>query len=370
LYFGDRPKVRGEDFYDREDELRKLVDSLRKGSALTVVKGLRRLGKSSLMLIGLSKLGSPHLLIDCRQFEEVAHLPRRALIGALEESVNSFIREHRSLWSALKEHLSRVRGVKVGDFSVTFSWSTQRALSLTGLFDTLNRFAEDRGIKVVVAVDEAQQLRKLANFDFSGLLAHIYDYDGNLQLLLTGSQVGLLDDLLGVDDPSSPLYGRARSEILLGRFSVEQSAEFLREGFKQCRMRVSDETIEYAVEKLDGIVGWLSNFGWQCYLKGEASKGLVDELMKEAAGLALREFENFLKRRPASERYLTIMKRVAREPARWAGIKAHLESESGARIYDANLAGLLGELLKAGFLEVKDGVYEVADPVLRYALCR
>ncbi|TDA32544.1 MAG: ATP-binding protein, partial [Hadesarchaea archaeon] len=75
MYFGDRPKVRTEDFYDREDELRKLVDSLRKGSALTVVKGLRRLGKSSLMLIGLSKLGSPHLLIDCRQFEEGAHLP-------------------------------------------------------------------------------------------------------------------------------------------------------------------------------------------------------------------------------------------------------------------------------------------------------
>jgi hypothetical protein len=41
--------------------------------------------------------------------------------------------------------------------------------------------------------------------------------------------------------------------------------------------------------------------------------------MKEAAGLALQEFENFLKRRPASERYLTIMKRVAREPARGRG---------------------------------------------------
>jgi AAA+ ATPase superfamily predicted ATPase len=282
--------------------------------------------------------------------------------------MNNFIKEHRGFWSALKEYLGRVRGVKVGDFSVAFSWGTQKPLSLTGLFDTLNRFAGDRGIKVVVAVDEAQQLKKVVNFDFSKLLAHIYDYDGNLQLLLTGSQVGLLNDILGVNDPSSPLYGRARSEIQLGRFSVEQSTEFLREGFKQCGMKVSDETIEYAVEKLDGIVGWLSNFGWQCYLRGKASKNLVDELMKEAAGLARREFENFLKKRSASERYRAIMKRVAREPARWSEIRAYLEGEIETKIYDANLANLLGELLRAGFLEVKDGVYEVADPVLRYAL--
>jgi len=46
LYFGDRPKVRRKDFYDRDEELRKLVDSLRKGTALTVIKGLRRLGKT------------------------------------------------------------------------------------------------------------------------------------------------------------------------------------------------------------------------------------------------------------------------------------------------------------------------------------
>jgi hypothetical protein len=63
-----------------------------------------------------------------------------------------------------------------------------------------------------------------------------------------------------------------------------------------------------------------------------------------------------------------MMKRVAREPARWAGIKAHLEGETGAGIHDANLANLLGELLKAGFLRRGDDLYSVADPVLAYAL--
>ena len=370
MYFGDRPKVRREDFYDRDEELRKLVDSLRKGTALTVIKGLRRLGKSSLMLIGLSSSGSPYMLIDCRQFEEVAYSSRRALIEVLEESVNNFIRAHGGLWSTLKEYLKKVRGVKVGEFSVVFSWTTEKPLSMTGLFDTLNRFAVDRGIKVLIAIDEAQQLKKIANFNFSKLFAHIYDYKGNLQLLLTGSQVGLLDDLLGVEDPSSPLYGRARSEISLGRFSVEQSREFLEKGFGQCKMKVESKTIEHAVEKLDGIVGWLSNFGWQCYLEGRISKDLIDKLMGEAAGLASKEFENFLKKRSATDRYRAIMKRIAREPARWTQIKVHLEGETGVKIYDANLANLLDELLKADFLESENGFYKIADPVLIHALSK
>jgi len=63
-----------------------------------------------------------------------------------------------------------------------------------------------------------------------------------------------------------------------------------------------------------------------------------------------------------------MMKRVAREPVRWAQIKAHLEGETGTRIHDANLANLLGELLKAGFLKREDDVYSVADPVLAYTL--
>jgi hypothetical protein len=107
LYFSDRPKAKKENFYDRDEELNKLVNSLKEGAALTVVKGLRRLGKSSLMFIGLSSSRLPYLLIDCRQLEEVAYSSRRVLLEVLEESINNFIREHGGLWSTLKEYLKK-----------------------------------------------------------------------------------------------------------------------------------------------------------------------------------------------------------------------------------------------------------------------
>lgn len=368
MYFSDRPKLERQNFFDRDEELDKLVHSLKQGAALTVVKGLRRLGKSSLMLVGLAQSGLPHVLIDCRRLEETAYPSRRALVELLEESVNDFVKEHRGFWPALKEHLKRVKGVGVGELSVTFSWGGEKPISVVGLFDALDKFATGRGIKVVVAIDEAQQLKKVANFNIAKLLAHIYDYKRGIQLLLTGSQVGLLDDLLGVEDPSSPLYGRARSEISLGRFSEEQSRGFLEKGFKQTNLKFDRPVVEYAIEKLDGVVGWLSNFGWQCHLEKKTSKGLVDRLLKEAAKLTLKEFENFLLRRSSAARYRIVMKRVAREPLRWARIKAHLEGEVGTKVYDANLANLLNELVKAGFLEREDDFYKIADPVLMHAL--
>jgi hypothetical protein len=63
-----------------------------------------------------------------------------------------------------------------------------------------------------------------------------------------------------------------------------------------------------------------------------------------------------------------MMKRVAREPARGAGIRAHLEGETGAGIHGASLANLPGELLRAGTLGRGGDLYSVADPVLAYAL--
>jgi AAA+ ATPase superfamily predicted ATPase len=52
-YFTLEPKRRREDFYDMEDELNDFVSSLSKFRFI-VVRGLRRYGKTSLILTGLN----------------------------------------------------------------------------------------------------------------------------------------------------------------------------------------------------------------------------------------------------------------------------------------------------------------------------
>jgi AAA+ ATPase superfamily predicted ATPase len=95
--------------------------------------------------------------------------------------------------------------------------------------------------QVVLAIDEAQDLRYLKGFD--KILAHIYDYVKGIKLVLAESEVGLLDKIFGIGNPKAPLFGRAFTEIYLKKFSKEKSVQFLKAGFKQVRIEVDDKEI-------------------------------------------------------------------------------------------------------------------------------
>jgi len=66
--------------------------------------------------------------------------------------------------------------------------------------------------RALIAFDEAQNQRGKLATNFISLLAHCYDYCSNVNFILTGSEVGLLYDLLGIYDVESPLYGRHLDE--------------------------------------------------------------------------------------------------------------------------------------------------------------
>ena len=123
--------------------------------------------------------------------------------------------------------------------------------------------------KIVIAIDEAQRLRGPRSSELKDAIAHAYDYDKNISFILTGSEVGLLYDFIGIEDSRSPLYGRYYVEVKLERLSREQSIDFLRKGFAQLNLRVSEEVLKVAYEHFDGIPGWLTFFG-NAYARGEA----------------------------------------------------------------------------------------------------
>ncbi|GAB6134584.1 AAA family ATPase [Thermococcus prieurii] len=356
-YFDTRPKRKREDLYDREKELSDFENSLRSNNPLTVITGIRRLGKTSLLLVGLNELGVPYVLVD---FRGVNPNSRMDVYKRIESALNLFFRENRSLWEDLKENLRTITGLRVLSFGVNLSWREEKT-DLIALFRELEKH------NVVLAFDEVQYLRGPIGSEFSGLIAHLYDYS-NLRIVMTGSEVGLLHDYLGVDDPKAPLYGRYFHEVTLSRFTREQSKDFLIKGFEQVRVTPPEELIEAAVEKLDGIVGWLVLFGRRVLEKGPSSE-IVEDVFEEAKRLALEEFENFLSKRPsARKRYLEIMRAVASGRNTWEEIKEHLERKEGKSIADSVLARLLKALVDSSFLQkVKEGRnvhYKIPDPVL------
>lgn len=280
--------------------------------------------------------------------------------------LNLFLRKHKRAVSRLLDLLRGIKGISISAGAVSLAWGRRQRPSLGEVFTALNEWAEGQGVRFVLAFDEAQELRYLAPLRVRFLLAYLYDHAPNVVLVLTGSQMGLLYDFVGAEDPSSPLYGRARFEVRLGRLDREKSIEFLERGFQQHGIKPKPELLDEAVEKLDGIVGWLTYFGWSVATKGTDS---VEEVLKEASALALEELEHFLSSRPqARRRYLRILRSISREPLRWSDIKRSLEAKEGVEISDPVLMRLLNNLLAAGLIERREGLYALSDPVLASAL--
>lgn len=325
---------------------------------MTVISGVRRVGKTSLLQVGLNDLEIPYVIVD---FRNINPRSRESLYRGVESSINNFFERNESIWSNIKSKLSNISGVSVAGTGINLSWEDEKT-DLSSLFKKLETY------EVVLTFDEVQSLRGPIGKDFKGILAHLYDYS-DLNIILTGSEIGLLYDFIGVENPDAPLYGRDFNEIKLNKFNEEKSLEFLKSGFNQVEKNINEELLVKAVNNLDGIVGWLVMFGKRS-IQNEPSEKILKEVLKEAKRLSKNEFQNFLSNKhSAKNRYELVMQAISSNKKRWKEIKNYLEKKEKQTISDSVLSRILNNLKDATFIKKKeDGrniYYEITDPVLR-----
>ncbi|MGC8570428.1 MAG: AAA family ATPase [Caldivirga sp.] len=351
MLFNTEPKASLSELYDRELEIERFKKGI--NERLILVLGLRRIGKSSLVLSVLNSLSMDYLFIDVRKlYDNVSKkVPVERIYDELKSSLGKLSFKER-----LKDLIKDV-DVSLGSVGVRLRSSETRN-NIVRVFDALN----DVGKRIIIVFDEAQYLR----YSTSGLrplLAYIYDNLRNITLVLTGSEVGLLHDFLGIDDPSSELYGRYFFTVELTPFNREKSIDFLRRGFAELNINVEDYVLEKAVNELDGIVGWLTYFG-KLYL----DKGLeaLDEVKELGINMVKSEIEELYSR---SQYYQYIMEAAATlEEAKWSDILRYIMAKTGRRPTNATLSRDLRNLVKMGFLIEVNDKYRIPDPIVKYAV--
>ncbi|MEM0017840.1 MAG: ATP-binding protein [Candidatus Korarchaeum sp.] len=351
MYFSPIVKTRRDDFFNMERELESLKkELLDPNTRMIVVKGIRRIGKSSLMRVALNEIELPHLFIDLRS---AGPLTPEAIYDYFSAEISRFLAD-----KGFRRILSRIRGVEISGLKLEFS---ERRIGVIGR--ALQELSRASGRQVILALDEAQELRNVRGFD--EMLAYVYDHVRGLKLLLAGSEVGLLDRFLGVGNPRAPLFGRAFSEITLGRLPEEKSLEFLRTGFDQLGLRVPEDEISQAVSKLDGIIGWLTFYG---HLRSRGDPDALGRAVDEGAKMIASEFQHFLSNRQlARRRYIEVLRTLTR-PSTWSEVKRGLRLI--ANVSDKQVSNYLRELVHYGFVEKRGDLYSIADPLLVEAVRR
>lgn len=359
MLFDPRPKISRKELYNRESELGMLEEFVRRGSPMLVMLGIRRIGKTSILRVFLNEVDLPYIYIDARVFEEQG-FRRDLLYKTLSDGLNKL----RGRWASLLKYLKVLEGVEVDIATIRFNWRGTPP-SIIDVFSKLDEWAGENGKTVIIAIDEAQLLRYLkggkGRIDFTRIIAYCYDNLRNLKFIVTGSEVGVLSDFLGFNDPSSPLYGRVRDELFIARFSREESIDFLEKGFSECGVRPPRDTVEEIVDKVDGIPGWLTYFGYK-YCKRPHPE-VVSEVFNEAKKMALNE----IKKLP-SKYYIYALKAISTGYRRWKSIKQAVELWANHSLTNAQISRILQMLLKLSLVEKKDDEYSIVDPIIAEAL--
>ncbi len=361
MLFDVNPKEYREDFYDREEELNSVLEALRLGERLVVVYGIRRIGKSSLVRVALRESALPYVIVDVREvyYSENVITPS-VLMRYLVRGLRDHLRWYERVGFDLREALRKIKKVHVSSYGIEVEPAAR--ISLTDFISEINSWCGKHDLRFVVVFDEAQYLR-YSNVRYDGVLAWAVDSLSNVTFILTGSEVGVMRDFMRFDDPSAPLFGRYRREVFVGRFSREQSIDFLVQGFEELHLRPSTTEVEETVEKLDGVVGWLTLYGYYRAVRKLPHEEALSKVFEEGSKLVLNELSKAIA--PSRKRYASILKAVAHGISSWSEIKAYVVARTGM-ISDKRFTELLKKLVKYGYLVKKEGKYEIPDPMVKH----
>ncbi|WP_292000353.1 ATP-binding protein [Caldivirga sp.] len=365
MLFNLEPKNSRIDLYDRDYELRELYDAVNRDEKIIVVYGVRRVGKTSLVKSFLSELTHPYVLIDVRRiyFTENS-VSMTSLVKYMLNEFRGFMNISGRLWLSIKEILTKIKWIKVGSDSLEIRINGNVHVNLTELLDAINRWCIDNSTMFIIVLDEAQYMR-FSNIRYDGVLAWAYDNLSNIKFIITGSEIGVLRDFLRLNDAKAPLYGRYVKEIYVDRFSRELSIDFLRAGFKELNVEVSDTELAEVYDKVDGVIGWLTLYGYLRGMVGLNHGDALSRVFEEGSKLVIDELSELI--RPARARYLAILGAVAHGLDTWSEIKRYVEVKVGS-ISDVRFNELLRNLVRYGYLAKINDKYIIPDPMVKYTV--
>ncbi|PSO06749.1 hypothetical protein B9Q04_14445 [Candidatus Marsarchaeota G2 archaeon BE_D] len=242
---------------------------LLRGQSIAVI-GVRRIGKTSVLLKTLKLTSGPRVYVSAEGYVEgksfdlssfVAYYsslvisqalsrlePKRRFPLTLKERSRELLRTLRDLLAYLKVTLD------VNPVSIEFYFENKRRLgeALREVFELPQLLAQKIGSNFTIAIDESQYL-KLAEQNHPGLfhpLRDTWQFQRNVTYLISGSSVGLLNHMIGSGD--QPFYGFFYP-VQLRSFSRGTLPRFLGEGLREEGVTYERGALEEAVNQLDGI---------------------------------------------------------------------------------------------------------------------
>jgi len=353
--------VSGNDFADREKELKELVGKLKENVRIFLVAP-RRYGKTSLIKNALERIEKKGLLtayVDLYWATSSKEF--------LEFYLSSLLRGSKSITrravSIVRDFLPRLRPRLSFDQEgrVEFTLDISRHPPVEAekeVFNLPERIAKSQGKRFVVVLDEFQEIFRLGGEELERQIRAAIQHHSNVSYLFAGSKSHMLIDM--VSDGSRPFY-QMGTLMTLDKIPEEEFLSFIESKFIQSGKKISSSALNRILRESDNVPHYVQLLSFNLWDHFQRVSYIEEVHVEETLHITLRGQE------PA---YLTLWeglthhqrltaKAVAAQKGRLMTAKdtiRHFDLESAS-----NVSKSLKSLISKGVIRIEEGAYVFED---------
>ena len=272
-------------FCDRQKELKELLDNGLSGADTTLI-AQRRIGKTGLILRLFDEIRTEKLPIVPIYADIFATRSLDDFIKTLSEAIMTAIPEKSSIGKRFSKFIKALRPMITYDpltaapqIQLTLQSEDEKKQTLKGLLT----FLDNQGEKVLLAIDEFQQIREYPEENVEALLRTIIQKLNNVTFLYCGSKRHMMLNIFS--DESNPFY-RSTEFLTLQKLDRDVYSDFIEGHFKRAGIEIERETIDYILEWTRSHTYFTQRL---CHTVFNMAKDKVDlGLVKEAAAQILQ----------------------------------------------------------------------------------
>lgn len=233
-------------FCDREEETKRLVSNIKNGINTTLLS-IRRMGKTGLIWHVFETLKKDKktrcIYIDIYATQNLSDFTNQVAAGILKA-----FPERNNLGKKFMAFLKGFRPIisfdgLTGEPEVSFDFSTpkQTEQSISGLFS----FLENQEVKIVIAIDEFQQVTLYPEKNTEALLRTIIQPLKNVQFIFSGSNKHMLSDIF--TNSKRPFFSSTQSLYLTSIPETIYTA-FIADLLKKNKRKIHPEALTFIAQ--------------------------------------------------------------------------------------------------------------------------
>ena len=257
----------GENFTDRQNETKRLLLNFQQGIN-TVLISPRRIGKTSLVRKVCELAKSDDLKIvyldifSCRSDREFYDAFATAVLRQTSSKLEEWIDNAKRFLSRITPKFS-IGTDPMTDFSVSLELN-MKSEDVTDILQLPEKIASDKGIKIVICIDEFQQIAEFSDSKtFQKRLRTVWQLQQNVSYCLFGSKKHLMNELF--ERRSLPFY-KFGDALYLQKIDTEDWVKYICERFDATNKTISPSLAERIAQKVDNHSSYVQQLAWLVWI--------------------------------------------------------------------------------------------------------